>query len=529
MRYGGARTAAQLAFLPERTGDGGAPTDAPSSDPIDGAIDRKLARIECAPAGEIDDSGFLRRVHLLTIGALPTPDETRRFLASKETDKRVKLVASLVGRPEFAEFWALKWADLLRNETKTMGAKGAWALQRWLVEQTAADLPLDRFAAELVAGRGSTWANPPASFHRTNRDPTICAESVGQVFLGYRIQCARCHNHPFDQWTQDDYYGFAACFASVKRKPRDEFRKDKLDVHEINGDEIIYVAGPAEIAQPTSGRRLSAKPLGGALPPAAAGEQDELDRTAAWLGKDPQFARNFANRAWYHLFGRGVVDPPDDFRGSNPPVNAELLEALRSELVGNGMRLRPLLVRILGGKAFSRSAATGGGAHPLGEANFASFTVRPMNAEALLDALTQVLEANEEFRRTPEGTRAAGLPGSGGESPFLKAFGKPDRLLSCDCERNPATTLSQALQMMNGESLRRKLLVKRNRIGRLLETGTKPDAMLEELTLAALCRFPTPSEKAAALALVKDAKNPREAWEDVAWSIVNSKEFLLIR
>jgi hypothetical protein len=486
----------------------------------------KLEALKINPSAPAPDAVFLRRAYLDALGVLPTPEEARAFLADADPRKRPKLVDRLLARPEFADFWALKWADLLRNEEKTMGPKGVWAFQRWLRDQIAADVPLDAFARRLVSARGSTWRNPPASFYRTNRDPETAAETVGQVFLGVRLQCARCHNHPFDVWTQDDYYGLAAYFGNVGRKQINNVRRDDLDKHEINGDEVIYLAGRPGAVQPRSGAMMAPKPPGGP-PPALGDDPDALDDLAAWLTRDnPQFARNLANRIWYHLMGRGIVEPVDDFRDSNPPSNPALLDALTAELVAGGMRLKPLVALIMKSQVYglgSRPEATNAD----DEANFARAAVRLLPAEVLLDALGQALGRPASFPGAPAAARAAQLPGArmGGE--FLKVFGKPDRLLTCECERSEATTLAQAFQMINGEAVRLALEADDNRIGRLLQAGADDATILSELYLAALGREPGAPERAGALAHVAAAPVRRKAWEDVAWAILNSKEFLL--
>ena len=434
-------------------------------------------------------------------------------------------------RPEFADFWALKWADVLRNERKTMGVKGGQLFQEWLKKCIADDMPMDQFSHSLVTGTGSTWTNPPASFHRTNRDPTVAAESAGQVFLGVRIQCARCHNHPFDVWKMDDFYGFSAYFANVKRKEVDNKRKDKLDTHEINGDVVISVEGKAEFKQPRSGVMLPPKPL-------TARSSKEAGKTlkdcAESITRDPQFARNIANRIWSHLFGRGVVDPPDDFRDSNPPVNQALLNALVVEFEKGGRKTKPLVVAILSSEAFSRANTTplterNAVAGELAAANFAVFAPRLQSAEVLLDAVSQVLEVPESFPDTPTGARAVQSLVGPKTSDFLRAFGKPERLLACECERTSSATLVQSFQMFNGESLRKKLCEKKNRIGRLLDAGAKDDAILDELFLAALGRLPDAEEKKQAFAHLHSEKDRRKAWENLAWALLNSKEFLFLR
>ncbi|MBX6315840.1 MAG: DUF1549 domain-containing protein, partial [Isosphaeraceae bacterium] len=258
VRYLDGRGISRLAFLHDRPAfvwKGPEPNNL-----IDTHVFAKLRALKINPSELAGDAVFLRRAYLDAIGLLPTPEEVRAFLADTDPEKRSKLVDRLLERPEFADFWALKWADLLRNEEKTMGEKGVWIFQRWLRDQIAADLPLDEFARRIISARGSTWRNPPASFYRTNRDPQTAAETFGQVFLGVRLQCARCHNHPFDVWTQDDYYHLAAYFANISRKEINNFRRDSLDKHEINGDEVVYLDGRPQIVQPRSGEMMDPKP-----------------------------------------------------------------------------------------------------------------------------------------------------------------------------------------------------------------------------------------------------------------------------
>jgi hypothetical protein len=354
------------------------------------------------------------------------------------------------------------------------------------------------------------------------------AETVGQVFLGVRLQCARCHNHPFDDWTQDDYFGLAAFFANVRRKEVANVRKDNLDKHEINGDEIIYLSGRPELAQPRSGVMMAPKPPRG--PEADLhGDTDARVALAGWLTRDNrQFARNMANRVWFHLTGRGVVDPVDDFRDSNPPSNPALLDALTDALVADGYRLRPLVERIMTSETY-RLGPEPNETNAGDEANFARATVRLIPAEVLLDALGQALGKPDRFPNVPRDLRATQLAGARMGGTFLKAFGKPDRLLTCECERSESTTLSQAFQLINGEAVRRMLEADNNRVGQLIASGASDDAILDELTLAALSRRPTASERTGFLGHVRKAPDRRKAWEDVAWAIVNSKEFLFRR
>ncbi len=537
VRYRDGRATSRLAFLPDRP-DFAWPAIA-ARNRIDEALFARLRALRIRPSAPADDAVFLRRVYLDTIGVLPTPDEARAFLADPDPGKRDALIDRLLERPEFADFWALKWADLLRNEEKTMGPKGLWIFQRWLRDQIAADVPMDQFARALIRTQGSTWRNPASSFYRTNRDPQTCAETLGQVFLGVRLQCARCHNHPFDTWTQDDYYGLAAYFANVGRKSVNHDRKDSFDKHELTSDELVYRTGtrPPKLAHPRTGQLLDPKPPGGPAPTLAADDPDALDDLAEWLTRDNrQFARAMANRVWFHLLGRGLVEPVDDFRDSNPPAHPELLEALTDEFVRGGLRLRPLVRLILRSQAY-QLGATPDPTNADDESHFARAAVRLLPAEVLRDAILTALEAPDRLERAPVGARTVqaagvnveGVPGKRGQAGggFLRTFGKPERLLTCECERSEATTLAQAFQLINGDLVRGALEAPGNRIGRLLATAAPDDVILDDLYLAALGRFPAPAERDGALAHLAGAADRRRGWEDVAWALINSKEFLL--
>lgn len=524
VRYATARAVCRLAFLPQRAGFTWHDEPLPSA--IDRAVFAKLNVHRIEPAPPADDSTFLRRAYLVALGRLPTVAETRAFLASPAPAKREALADRLVEQPEFAEFWALKWADVLRNEEKTMSPIGVWKFHRWLEQQLQADVPLDQFARQLVATLGSTWDHPAASFYRTNRDPTVAAEAVAQVFLGYRLQCARCHNHPFDVWTQNDYYGLAAFFANIQRQEFGNARKDKFDKHEINGDERIFLKGQPALRHPTQDMVLRPKPLGRPAVPVPA-NGNALDALADWLTHDPQFARNLANRIWYHLLGRGVVDPPDDFRDSNPPSNPELLDVLTAELGAHGMRLKPTVASILKSRTF-QARSRPRTASPEDETNFACYAERMVPAEVLFDAVCQVLETPAAFDDAPPMLRAVQLPGARMGGRFLKVFGKPNRLLTCECERIQTNSLGQAFQLLNGPDIRQRLEAKNNRIGRLLAARRSTRQIIAEFYLAALARLPAADEAEALMAYIDRQPDRRQGTEDVVWSLLASKEFLLL-
>ncbi len=524
MRYGSCRAVSRLAFVADRPDF--TFRQPPIRNAIDSALFTKLSALKIQASPLATEPVFLRRAYLDAIGVLPSVDEARAFLANTDPEKRTKLIERLIARPEFADFWALKWADLLRNEEKTMGEKGVWIYQRWLRDQISRDLPLDEFARQVVATVGSTYSNPAASFHRTNRDPMTSAETVSQVFLGVRLQCARCHNHPFDVWTQNDYFGLAAYFSNVRRKQVNNIRFDALDTHEINGDEIIYLSGRPELAQPRTGEMMAPTPLHG--PKRNLDKSvDALDDLANWLTRDnPQFAQNMANRVWFHLLGRGLVEPVDDFRESNPPSNPAILSAITAEFVKNDFQLKPLVAFIMNSTAYGLSA-TPDATNANDEINFARAAVKLLPAEVLLDAVAIALDQRDNFEDAPRVARASQLPGARMGGQFLKVFGKPDRLLTCECERSESTTLAQAFQLINGAAIRDKLESKDNRIGRLLDAGKSDEEILTELSLATLAELPTSSRRESLLGFVSAATDRRKAWEDVAWALINSKEFLL--
>jgi hypothetical protein len=537
VRYLDRQAAVQLAFVPARPGF--VWPNPPEANYIDHHVFAKLSTLRMAPAQLAPDSVFLRRVYLDVLGVLPTSEETRRFLADTRPDKRAHLIDSLLERSEFADFWSLKWADLLHCEEKALDAKGVRLFHDWIRRSIAEGKPLNEFAREVIAGRGSTYSQPAANWYRSLRDPQARAEAAAEVFLGIRMQCARCHNHPFDRWTQTDYHSLAAFFSRVQYRIVENNRRDNLDKHEFVGEQIVWMDRAGEIKHPRSGEVLRPLFLGSDTP-AFAPHTDRLLAMADWIAdpKNPFFARAQVNRVWYHLFGRGIVEPNDDFRASNPPVNAPLLDALAQDFAAHRFDLRSLLRTILISRTYQLSAKpneTNGD----DEANFARALIRPLQAEQLLDALGQVTGVKPAFPDHPKGTRAVQLPGvsanrgrrrqaSDGER-FLTSFGKPIRLLSCECERSEDTTLNQAFQLITGPLLNTMLREPDNRIGRLLAEGMTDAEIVEELYLASLCRPPSVNEKQAALAQLGRAKDRRAALEDLVWGLVNAKEFLLRR
>jgi hypothetical protein len=535
VRYLDRQAAVQLAFVPAR------PDfmwkEPPHNNYIDKHVFAKLKTLRTLPSDLCSDTVFVRRAYLDALGVPPTVAEVRKFIDDPSADKRARVIDALLERPEFADFWALKWSDLLRNEEKALDHKGVQLFHQWIRASIAEGQPLNEFARELVAARGSTYSNPAANYYRALRDPYTRAEATAQVFLGIRMQCAKCHNHPFERWTQQDYHQFAALFTRVDYRIVENNRKDKLDKHEFDGEQIVYMERSGELAHPVTKEPLKPKFLGTATPDFAE-EDDRLLALADWIARpdNPYFARAQVNRIWYHLLGRGLVDPNDDFRASNPPSNAALLDELAKDFADHHCDLRQLVRTIMNSRTYQLSAVPND-TNRDDETNFSHALIRPLQAEQLLDAVSQATGVPAKFNGFPLGTRAGQLPGVGaqrarGERPtdsekFLYAFGKPVRSLSCECERSDDTTLNQAFQLITGEILNRMLTEEDNRLGKLLASGKATEAIVEELYLATLCRPPSPRERERTLALVKRAKTPRAGLEDALWGLLNAKEFLL--
>lgn len=535
VRYLDKQTIVRLAFVPARPDYRWLPI--PEHNEIDRHVFAKLKTLRTLPSALSSDSTFLRRAFLDTLGVLPTAAEARDFLNDSRADKRARLIDHLLDRPEFADFWALKWADLLHNEEKVLDAKGVRVFHGWIRQSIAEGKPLNAMARELVAAQGSTYTNPPANFYRALRDPYARAEAVGQVFLGVRLQCAKCHNHPFDQWKQDDYHSLATFFSRIQYKVLENNRKDNLDKHEFIGEQIIWQDRETEGKNPRTGMAIAPQLLGiqtASLDPAI----DRLQVLADWVGSPANsfFARAQANRIWYHLLGRGIVDPIDDFRLTNAPSNPPLLDALSKELVDHHFDLRQLVRTIMNSRTYQLSALPNE-TNREDETNFSHASVRRLPAEVLLDAYAQVTEVPLRLNGYPSGMRAGQMPGVAqsrdrdrrpSESEmFLRTFGKPERLLTCECERSEDTTLVQAFRTLTGEPLHSMLTAKDNRIGRLIAAGALDDTMLEEFFLATLSRLPTDTERRSILSDLGHAKDRRAAWEDIGWGLLNCKEFLL--
>jgi hypothetical protein len=446
---------------------------------------------------------------------LPSPDEVTAFLADAPAGRRDRKIDRLLVRPEFYDFWALKFADVLRSNGRLIQTKGAYVFHRWIRECLERNLPLDQLVRQLLTADGSSFKNPATNYYRISRDPESAVETTAQLFLGVRIQCAKCHNHPFERWTQDDYYGFAAFFSRIGRKKGN-----------IPDEEVVYATPAGDVSQPRTGRKMEPKALGGPVLDDST-KQDRRIRLASWLAspENPFFAKSLVNRIWFHLLGRGIVEPVDDFRDSNPPSNDELLDELTAEFVHKGYDLKHLIRSIVRSRTYQLSATT----NPLNADDslyFSHAQTKLLPAEVLLDAISAVTGTITAFDGLPKGARATQIPDGKMENPFLKTFGRPARELACECERESDSNLSQALQLIGGATVNGKLRDDNGRMAQLAKSGKSPEQVTRELYLVALSREPTAGELTPAVKHLTSAKDFRQAVEDLGWVLINSKEFL---
>jgi hypothetical protein len=496
---------------------------------IDELVLAKLQSLQIPPSPRCDDNIFIRRAFLDTIGTLPTVEETKSFLADASADKRDKLIDHLLGRPEYVDYWTNKWGDLLLLSGERLRPKALETYHAWIKKAVAENKPWDKFVYEIVTATGSTHENGAANFYALHQDPEIMAETVSQAFMGLSINCAKCHNHPLEKWTNDQYYGMANMFSRVRAKGwGGDFR---------NGDgmRVVYSDTQGELLQPSKGQPQPPRPLDGEAVPFA-DTDDRRVKLAEWLvsPENPYFTRAITNRVWANFFGVGLVERIDDLRASNPASNEALLTAAAKHLVTHKYDLKQLMRAILQSSTYQRSSQPLPG-NAADDRFYSRYYPKRLKAEVLLDALSQVSGAPTQFRAMkPDGKpgdpvaakRALQLPDSFVDSYFLKTFGRPDRLITCECERSDEPSMTQVFHLLNGETLNDKLKQKENAVERAMKLD--PAQMIDELFLAALCRLPTAMEKENALQefLAVPESERRVAMEDVFWCVLSSKEFV---
>ncbi len=513
--------------------------DAPANE-IDAAVGARLRDLRLRPSPLCDDATFVRRLHLDLVGRLPTPEEVRVFVEDETAGKREALVDRLLADPAFARLNLMEWSEILaiRSDGQRISPKAALGFHGWLRARFESGDGIDAIVRDILTAEGGTFTSPATNYFEATDDEKLLAENVAQSFLGIRIQCAQCHNHPFDRWTQDDYYGFVAHFAQLARKGAEDQR-----------ERIVFDRGRGETKHPVGGADVPPKPLGD--PAVEIGRRDRREVLADWLvaPENPFFARSMANRLWARFFGRGIVDPVDDFRISNPPSNPALLDLLADRLIETGYDFRVLARDICTSRTYQRATSTNE-TNARDESNFSRATLRRIRAEVLLDCICQITEAPEKLPGLPLGSRAVEIADGARSTYFLDTFGRSPRRSVCSCEVSTSPSLSQALHLINGDTVSRKI-EQGGVVARALASGASPHAILDDLASRTLGRPATEAEHAALAAdlaetrtetmtetsaeagtesgtetAVKPEIDPRPVLEDAFWAYLNSREFL---
>jgi hypothetical protein len=511
-RYGTFTVGAQVIVVPEAT-DFVFP-DVPAFNYIDGLVYEKLRKLRVAPSDLCTDAEFIRRAFLDVVGLLPGRQEVEAFVADADPAKREKLIDVLLARKEFVELWVMKWAELLQiRSSDKFSYKSALLYYNWLQEKIAGNVPIDDIVRELLSSSGGTFKNPATNFYQVETETLKLAENTAQVFLGMRLQCAQCHNHPFDRWTMNDYYSFAAFFARIGRKPAEDPRET-----------IVFGKGDGEMQHPVDKRNMAPAFLGGGK-----AETDGRDRRAVlaeWMTapENPYFARNLANIVWAHFLGRGIVEPVDDVRVSNPASNPELLDELGRRFADYRFDFKRLVRDICTSRTYQLSTRPND-TNGFDDRNFARAAVRRIRAEVLLDCISQVTETKNKFKGLPLGARAVQVADGNVSSYFLTTFGRATRETVCSCEVVMQPNLSQALHLLNGETTQKKIK-EGGVVRRLLDRPLSPAQAVEDLYLRCLSRPPTPEEAAELDSVVGAESDPAAAVEDVFWALLNAKEFI---
>ncbi|MEK6258390.1 MAG: DUF1549 domain-containing protein [Planctomycetota bacterium] len=497
---------------------------------IDELAATKFKELGIEPSPLCDDATFLRRIFLDATGTLPTREEIDEFLASTDANKRTLWIDRLLGLADspkkglfnerYAAYWTLKWSDLIRNNSRDLQDTGMWALHNWIKGAFRENLPFDKFVSQLVQGKGSSFSNGPANYFIVNNTPNELAESTSQLFLGTRLTCAQCHHHPFEKYSQDDYYSFAAFFARTGLKTSQEFGL-------FGGERVVVIKTGGDVRQPRTGKVMPPKPLDGEP------VDHPLDRRIAlaqWMTAPTNgaFARATVNRYVSNLLGRGLVDPVDDMRATNPPTNPAMLQALSDDFVKSGFNLKQLVRTIMVSRLYQLDSQPT--AQNVADRRFYShFEVKRLTAEPLLDAIDHAAGTQTKFKDLPLGTRAIEIPDAEYPDYFLNTFAKPRRTSVCECERSPDANLAQALHTLNGDILTTKIATKTGRVEKLLAEKKPHAEIMTDLYYATLCRAPSPQELAASQTLLTEYATPKECYEDLLWALINSKAFLFVR
>ncbi len=487
---------------------------------IDGLVWEKLQTVGIVPSEPAPEHTFLRRAYLDVIGRLPTPEESREYLADRSPSKREELIDSLLARPEYADYWANKWVDLLRPNPYRVGIKPTMAFDAWIRQAFRENRPYDQFVRDLVTAQGSAWRNGAATLFRDRRTPDEITPVISQLFLGIRLECAKCHHHPFEVWGQDDFYGLAAYFARVAHKG------EGISPPISGGEEVVYVADAGSVRHPITREVMEPRPLFGEARPIAPGE-DPRQALAEWITADdnPFFAQVAVNRVWAELMGRGLTEPVDDLRATNPPSNPALLEALAADFRKQGYDLKKLIRQIMTSHVYAISS-TPNKRNVSDTRNYSRHYRTRLKAEVLLDAVCDATGAPESFGGMPEGTRSMEIWTHRVGSLFLDAFGRPDANQDPPYERQPDSTIVQALHLMNAPELHEKITDEHGRAAELAASDKTAEAIVEELYLLLYSRFPNDEERQAVLSAFTAMPSRVQATEDLMWALMNTPEFI---
>lgn len=505
-------------------------TDWKSNNYMDELAAEKFSDLGLSPSLLCDDATFVRRAFLDAIGSLPDSEQILRFIGSGDPNKRSRLIDQLLGltgdpsldvyNDRYAAFWTLRWSDLIRNNSASLGEQGMWAMHNWIRDSFRVNKSFDKFVRELVTAKGSIYSNGPANYFRVHADSSALTEATSQLFMGVRLECAKCHQHPFESISQADYYSMSAFFSRIGSKNSEEFGL-------FGRETVVMVKAAGEVNHPRTGKKLSPTPLGGEA------MEHLFDRRiplSEWLTgpSNEYFARSVANRYVGYLLGYGLVDPVDDMRSTNPPSNEAMLNAIARDFVKSGYDIKHLIRTIMNSRLYSLSS------QPTAENAadnrfFSHFHVKRLSAEPLLDAIDHATGVRTKFKNLPLGTRAIELPDAEYPDYFLTTFAKPKRASVCECERSPGANLAQALHTINGDTLSNKIASSDGRVAKLLAKSISHEEIVKEIYLASLCRIPTLDEVASGRELLSDSKTPSECYQDLLWALVNSKQFLFVR
>jgi hypothetical protein len=510
---------------------------APRRNYIDDLVLQKLAALRIPPSQNCTDAEFIRRAFLDATGTLPKPEDVQKFLADSSAEKRAKLIDALVDRPEFVDYWAYKWSDVFLVSTHKLSQQSVWAFYQYIRQSVADNKPWDRFAREILTASGSTLGNGAANYFVLHKDVSDLTEATSVTFLGMSITCCRCHNHPLEKWTQDQYWSMANLFSRVVLKNGD-----------AAGEISVQVQPFGDVPHPRRGIAMPPTPLDGKPLPLDS-TTDRRKHFALWLTapENPYFARAVINRVWRNFLGRGLVEAEDDLRQTNPPTNEELFGALVKDFIAHQYDVKGLIRTIMNSATYQRSS------NPLLENTaddrfYSHYLIRRLSAEVALDAYSQVTGVPTPFTQVhiggsggltayggyPLGTRALQLPDAQVASRFLDAFGRPERTQTCSCERQQDSSVSQALHLNNGQTLNDKIRDKNSRVEKWLQENVSDEEAIRRLFLLALSREPLPGEFSKFKELMAEGtREPkatrREVLEDLLWAVLTGREFLFNR